>query len=220
MRMLNQSTENHSTSSSSSLSSLSSLSASSFDGFPYRGRSVQDLEILLYNKVKLQDDTVGVVRYIGNLMGKQGVFYGIDVIKGNGKNNVYASSFMHHLRLREHCHDQGTLQNIKYFDTKHATKTGRFVRGSKIVNTLKTTRSNHPFQLGDTVQCTKAEVDCKGTVKYIGCPCWVKGGRAYYGLELVKKKGTGNGSKNGVQYFEAKMHFGIYVRHKHVAAGV
>ena len=47
-----------------------------------------NLEIRLYNKVQLQDGTVGIVRYIGSLMGKKGVFYGIDVTKGDAKNDV------------------------------------------------------------------------------------------------------------------------------------
>merc|ERR1719295_94347 len=64
----------------------------------------------------------------------------------------------------------------------------------------------------------KPNVNCKGVVKYIGCPCWSKGGRVYYGLELARKKGTGNGTKDGVQYFEANMQFALYVLAKHVAA--
>ena len=56
-------------------------------------------EILLYNKVQIDDGTQGVVRYIGNIMGKKGVFHGIDVTKGDSKND-------------------GKYKGIKYFDTK------------------------------------------------------------------------------------------------------
>ena len=44
-------------------------------------------DILLYNKVKLDDDTVDIVKYIRGINGKKGLFVGIDVTKGTGKNN-------------------------------------------------------------------------------------------------------------------------------------
>ena len=45
-------------------------------------------KVLLYNKVNLDDGTVGIVRYMGSVMGKKGAYYGIDVTKGVSKNNV------------------------------------------------------------------------------------------------------------------------------------
>eukprot|EP01084_Bolivina_argentea_P048550 89440_1 len=152
-------------------------------------------DVLLYNKVKLDDGSVGVVRYIGNIMGKKGVFYGIDVTKGDAKNN-------------------GTFKGIEYFKTKKGTKTGRFVPGSKIVKAAKTTFSKYPFKLDETVSCTKT--NCKGIIKYIGVPGWVKGGKVYYGLQLNKKKGTCNGTMKGIAYFKTKSQFGIYVPSKDV----
>ena len=66
--------------------------------------------------------------------------------------------------------------------------------------------------------CTKRDINCKGTVKYIGCPLWARRGLVYYGLELGRKKGTGDGTKLGVQYFKARAQRGVYVLPKHVAA--
>eukprot|EP01083_Nonionella_stella_P239057 837151_1 len=156
---------------------------------------MSDLQILLYNKVQLDDGSQGIVRYMGNIMGKKGIFYGVDITKGDAKND-------------------GKFKNIKYFDTKKGTRTGRFCKESKIVKCKKTTFSKYPFKLGDTVMCTK--VKCKGTVKYVGVPSWANGGKVYYGLELQKKKGTCNGTNQGVQYFESKMNYGIYVPFKGV----
>merc|ERR1712154_384270 len=110
----------------------------------------------------------------------------------------------------------GTFKGIKYFDTKKGGRTGRFCKENKIVKCKKTSFCKYPFKLNDTVMCNKANVKCKGTVKYIGIPSWVKGGKVYYGLELTKKKGTSNGTHQGVQYFEAKAQFGIYVPSKDV----
>eukprot|EP01084_Bolivina_argentea_P319636 554392_1 len=148
--------------------------------------------ILLYNKVQLQDGSQGIVKYIGNIIGKKGTFYGIDITKGDAKND-------------------GTYKNIKYFDTKKGTKTGRFCKENKIVKCIKTT-SKYSFTLGDVVMCTKTK--CEGIVKYVGVPAWVKRGKVYYGLELEKKLGTCNGKKKGIQYFTTKTKYGIYVPYK------
>ena len=156
------------------------------------------LEILLFNKVQLDDGSQGIVRYMGGIMGKKGVFYGIDITKGDAKND-------------------GTFKGIKYFDTKKGTKTGRFCKENKITKCKKTTFSKHPYVMGETVMCTK--VKCKGVIKYIGVPSWVKGGKVYFGLELTKKKGTCNGTQQGVQYFESKMNYGLYVPAKDIQKG-
>ena len=71
--------------------------------------------------------------------------------------------------------------------------------------------------MGETVMCTKTK--CKGVIKYIGVPSWAKPGKVYYGLELSKKKGTSNGTNQGVQYFETKLQYGIYVPSKGVKKG-
>ena len=128
-------------------------------------------------------------------MGKQGVFYGIDITKGDAKND-------------------GTFKGIKYFDTKKGLKTGRFVKENKIIKTKKTTFSKYEFKLNDIVNCPK--IKCVGHIKYIGVPSWVKGGKVYYGIHLTKKVGTCNGTMKGVQYFEAPMKYGIYCPSKDV----
>ena len=51
--------------------------------------------ILLDDEVQLQDGTIGIVRYAGCLKGEKGVFYGIDVIKGDAHNNVRPISPSH-----------------------------------------------------------------------------------------------------------------------------
>merc|ERR1712154_554491 len=84
----------------------------------------------------------GIVRYMGNIMGKKGVFYGIDVTKGDAKND-------------------GSFKGVKYFDTKKGTKTGRFCKENKIIKSKKTTFSKFPFKMGEIVMCSKTK--CKRT---------------------------------------------------------
>eukprot|EP01084_Bolivina_argentea_P170928 296157_1 len=108
---------------------------------------LQQAQIYLYNKVELQDGSQGIVRYMGSIIDKQGVFYGIDITKGNGKN-------------------YGTKNNTKYFDTKKGRKTGRFCKATEILKCKKTSKSKYTFKLGDVVLCTKTK--CKGIVRYVG----------------------------------------------------
>lgn len=85
-----------------------------------------DFDVLphLYNKVQLDDGSIGVVRYIGSIMGKKGTFYGIDVTKGSSKND-------------------GTFKGIRYFDTKRGGRTGRFCKSSKIKRCKRTSFSKY-----------------------------------------------------------------------------
>ena len=69
------------------------------------------------DKVTLKDGNVGIVRYIGELPDKdKKTFYGIDLTKGNGKND-------------------GTYKKKSYFKTKGNKKNGVFVVKSKITKT-------------------------------------------------------------------------------------
>eukprot|EP01084_Bolivina_argentea_P025524 47468_1 len=153
---------------------------------------------LFNNEVELKDGTVGNIRYIGNIMSKKGIFYGIDVIKGRGINN-------------------GSFRNIKYFDTSNGANTGRFCKVNKIVRSKSTTtRSQYPFELNDKVMYLKKK--CIGTIKYIGIPPWTENELVYYGLELEEKKGSCNGVYEAkVQYFECEMNYGVYAPCNEVA---
>ena len=77
------------------------------------------LIVHLFDEVQLNDDAIGICKFIGEIKGKKGVFYGVDIKKGEGKNN-------------------GTIKNKRYFRTKNNKETGRFTQISKIIKTTKT----------------------------------------------------------------------------------
>ena len=113
----------------------------------------------------------------------------------------------------------GTLRGIKYFETEKGADTGRFCRANEVTKSERTAQSKFPFQMGHTVQCTKSDINCQGTVKFLGCPSWDESDRVHYGLELTEQKGTCDGTKGGVRYFVAKKGHGIYVLPEDVAPG-
>ena len=155
-------------------------------------------DILLYNKVKLADGTVGIVRYIGGIMGKKGLFVGLDVTKGKGKND-------------------GSFKDVRYFTTKKGAKTGRFTKMDHITKTTQTSHSIYPLHWGESVHCT--ETNCKGTVRSIGVPSWDDAGNVHYGLELSKQKGPHDGTRDGVAYFVCKPQHGIYIEAQEGGSG-
>lgn len=110
------------------------------------------LDVHLFDEVQLNDDAVGIIKFIGEVKGKKGVFYGVDVKKGGGKNN-------------------GTIKNKRYFRTKNNRESGRFTQLSKIIRTSKTSKSI-PFTIGHTVHCP--QLNTTGIIRYVGIPAFDK----------------------------------------------
>jgi len=133
---------------------------------------------------------VGVCRFIGEVKGKSGVFYGIELDDAKGKND-------------------GSAGSVPYF--KCAKKHGLFVRVSGIEKTnTKQNRSAPRVTVGDSIQCTKQK--CKGTIRFIGTPYSVKAKGVYYGVELERPKGKNNGTVKGRWYFDCKKQYGSFLQ--------
>eukprot|EP01083_Nonionella_stella_P175063 608618_1 len=147
----------------------------------------------LNDKISLTDGDQGIVKYIGCIEGKSGVFYGIDLLNEKGKNN-------------------GVVNGITYFKTS-GKKSGKFVKKTKIKQTSITKQSNSSslsFDSSITINGTK------GKVKYIGIP-YAKGNKqkhAYYGIQLMKSKGDTDGKfmKSKISYFKCDRNRGTYVK--------
>ena len=147
------------------------------------------------DRVKLKKgNNTGEVKFIGEVKGKTGVYYGIELDSKKGDNN-------------------GTLHNIKYFKTR--TNCGIFVKSDNILKTNCKHNSHSPrILIGDKVKCIKTS--CNGLVKFIGTPYPYKSSGIYYGLQLEKPKGTNNGTIKSRYYFKCKSKYGIFVQSKDI----
>eukprot|EP00483_Globobulimina_turgida_P000981 UN00983 len=155
-----------------------------------------ELTVRYNDKVKLTDGGQGSVKYIGEVIGKNGVFYGVDLVKGSGKNN-------------------GTMKKVVYFKTRGNKKSGKFVRKSAF---KKATKTEHcvPFTVGDAVNVKSKG---NGIVRFVGIPAFSKVPKPMYGVELDDPKGICDGTIKGFTYFTCTRKFGVYVEQNKVAAG-
>jgi len=126
----------------------------------------------------------GEVKYVGELLGKQGTFYGIELKENKGKND-------------------GTLDGHYYFKTKD--KKGKFV----LIGDIK---SSKPGDLPRVTVGDKVKVLGKGdgTIRYIGTPKFKPG--IWYGIELESPNGKNNGTVDKHQYFQCTDKHGSFVQ--------
>eukprot|EP01084_Bolivina_argentea_P031633 58544_1 len=156
----------------------------------------EELVVRLSDKVKLKDGGQGSVKYIGEIVGKDGVFYGVDLVKGTGKNT-------------------GTVKGQVYFKTRGNKKSGKFIKISSIKSAKKTEHSVE-FTVGDGVT-----VKSKGTgiVRFVGIPSFSKVPKPMYGVELDDPKGICDGTFKKITYFKCKRNYGVYVEQNKVSVG-
>ncbi len=143
------------------------------------------------DRVKLKYKTkelVGVVKFVGSIKGKNGIFYGIELDKANAGDN------------------NGDFKNITYFTT--ARKKGIFVKKSAITKTSSKNNTAQRVTVGSNVNVTKS--DCVGCVQFIG-ELQSKAG-IYYGIQLKEPKGKNNGTLKGRIYFECDENCGVFVK--------
>merc|ERR1719317_1577360 len=128
----------------------------------------------LYDQVKLDDGTQGVVRYIGEVKGRDGTFFGLEML---ADNNGLATA-----------DTTGTIDGQQYFVTDNNAQTGRFVTDEDIATTVKSTHSLNligeapRFTVGDRVMVlktikkgdNKTKIRIAGMVHYVGVPKFAK----------------------------------------------
>eukprot|EP01083_Nonionella_stella_P211251 764013_1 len=88
------------------------------------------------DRVKLtKDNLVGVVRFVGEIQGKKGVFFGVELDNAKGKNN-------------------GSFNKVPYFKCKK--NKGKFVKQAGIAKTNpKNNADALRITVGDKVKCKK-----------------------------------------------------------------
>eukprot|EP01084_Bolivina_argentea_P230697 389173_1 len=155
------------------------------------------LDVFLWDEVFLVDKAIGIVKFIGEVKGKEGVFYGIDLKKGKGKN-------------------KGCIKNRRYFRTRNNKQSGRFTQITKIISRTKTPKSLR-VTIGDTIQCP--QLNTRATIRYAGIPQFDKTMKTvYYGIELAHPKGDCNGEiysaylGKKISYFRCESSHGLYIK--------
>eukprot|EP01084_Bolivina_argentea_P298689 514756_1 len=144
------------------------------------------------DRVKLKKhNAVGTVRFIGEVTGKKGIYYGIELDDDEVAGQM-----------------NGYFKNIQYFDCERYN--GLLVKKTQILKTnWKHNKETVPVTVGDKIYCTKTK--CNGIIRFIGIPYSVKKKGIYYGIELEQEKGKNNGTIKRRTYFKCKEKCGIFV---------
>jgi len=142
----------------------------------------------------------GIVRYIGKLDGKKGVWYGLELMKGQGR------------------HD-GNFNGVQYFNVK--SRMGVFVPANLLNRKLSRVSidkfgifdSKGDFVLNSDIRI-KSRVELRfggvGVLKYVGGVPTHSG--IWYGIELD----TPTGRNDGLGMFKCKPNHGIFVRRNRI----
>lgn len=152
----------------------------------------------------------GTVAFVGETHFKEGIWAGVILEKGDGKNN-------------------GSLNSVTYFQTEE--NRGIFCRLNKLTRTPKTIDLNkitttdraadsadkpkeigHGRRIGDKVIIKSASNVTKmvGTLRFIGETDFAKG--EWAGIELEEKLGKNDGSVADKRYFDCQALYGIFVQ--------
>jgi len=147
--------------------------------------------ITIHDTVQLSDNKLmGTVRFIGTLMHKSGIVYGIELKGDKGDND-------------------GSLSNVRYFECSANQTQGVFVEKSSIEKRINIIESGDArITIHDTVRVKN--INCNGVVRFIGSVRGKDG--IFYGIELCEEKGKNNGSIGGRIYFACEAKKGIFVR--------
>eukprot|EP01084_Bolivina_argentea_P166325 288779_1 len=129
----------------------------------------------------------GIIKFVGQIDGKTGTYYGIELDKPAGENN-------------------GSLNNKCYFNSNE--NHGLFLKR----DTFKISKRNSNvlrITVGNIVTITK--IKCKGIIRFIGNTLF-KPDIIWYGIQLEDPKGKNNGCIDGVQYFQCQNNYGLFVQ--------
>ena len=111
-------------------------------------------EVCYGDKVELNDDQTGIVKYIGSI--SQG-----DPSNGKNKNGIYYGI---HLSTKTGSHN-GTVKGRKYFECP--SKHGIFVRLKDISEVIKKSKDKSTrYHINERIYIKNKQ--CLGTIRYIG----------------------------------------------------
>eukprot|EP00485_Elphidium_margaritaceum_P019917 CAMPEP_0202728708 /NCGR_PEP_ID=MMETSP1385-20130828/185761_1 /ASSEMBLY_ACC=CAM_ASM_000861 /TAXON_ID=933848 /ORGANISM="Elphidium margaritaceum" /LENGTH=674 /DNA_ID=CAMNT_0049394959 /DNA_START=18 /DNA_END=2041 /DNA_ORIENTATION=- len=140
-------------------------------------------------KLKRKDkECAGVVKFIGEIKGQKGIFYGVELDGANtGDNN-------------------GNLGGVIYFVTNK--RKGVFIKKSAILKTNDKQNERPRVSVGTKVSVT--QLNSHGEIKFIGETSFKPG--VWYGILLDEAKGKNNGSVKGRSYFQCGANHGTFLK--------
>merc|ERR1719361_3236112 len=115
------------------------------------------------DKVRLTKDLMGTVRFVGEIQGRKGIYYGIELTEAKGKSN-------------------GAVGNVRYFKCKN--KRGLFLRFARIQEVIAN-HNIHRIGINDCIELYAGNRKCVGVVRYIGMPPRCK--EIYYGIHFENR---------------------------------
>ena len=148
--------------------------------------------ITICDEVELQQNLRGIIRFIGEIHQRKGIYYGIELFESKGKSN-------------------GSICDIRYFKCK--IKRGLFVRRNRINRVFPQKSSNslpHRIGINESIRIQINEQSVIGSVRYIGIPFKTKD--IFYGLILNKPIGDSNGSFHGIRYFSTNTNCAYFIK--------
>merc|ERR1712228_1119084 len=141
------------------------------------GMAATNQVVTVGDQVRLTKDLMGTVRFVGEIQGRKGIYYGIELTEAKGKSN-------------------GTVGNVRYFKCKN--KRGLFLRFARIQEVIAN-HTIHRIGINDCIELYAGNRKSIGVVRYIGMPPRCK--EIYYGIQFRKPIGDNDGVYHGTRYF-------------------
>ena len=159
-------------------------------------QQLQECDICYGDKVELNNDQTGIVKYIGTLSqgdpslgrNKNGIYYGIYLLTKTGSHN-------------------GSVKGRKYFECPKGF--GIFVRFRDITNVIKTSKDKGTrYHMNQRIFIKNKQ--CMGTIRYIGLCQYLQttsSDKLWFGVELnphhSRNKYNNNGTMENIIYFKS-----------------
>eukprot|EP00483_Globobulimina_turgida_P002997 UN03002 len=143
--------------------------------------------------VELNNGEIGIIRFIGEIKGEVGVYYGIDLSEGTGNSD-------------------GSWKDIYYFTTR--PDYGIFIKKTEIKEMLQQNEYNLPrVTVGQIIGIN--DLNCNAIIRFIGWTLFASD-VIWYGVQLEEALGDNNGTINGRTYFICAQDYGLFVMCTHI----
>eukprot|EP01084_Bolivina_argentea_P003726 7031_1 len=140
------------------------------------------------DRVRLEKGLAGTVQFVGEILQRKGIYYGIVLEAPKGKSD-------------------GQVGNIRYFQCKN--KYGLFLRFSRIQQVIPN-NTIHRIGVNDIVQIYIKNSQHIGVVRFIGVPSNCN--EIYYGIEFENAISNNDGIFENIRYFTTKKNCAYFIK--------